>query len=82
MRYLGGFRQKVMGSTKAIGLNPPGNNNAHRRFNQNPAFISGTLKWKFFSTALQCSVSDLFTFTRLHCQKAHGEWNGLILCGA
>lgn len=64
MRYLGSFRQKVMGSTKAIGLNPPGNNNAHRRFNQNPAFISGTLKWKkfFYSTPMFC-VRPVYIYT-------------------
>lgn len=47
MRNLGGFRQKVMGSQKAIRLHPLGNNNTQSRFNENPAFIFGTLERNF-----------------------------------
>lgn len=74
MRYLGDFRQKVMGSTKAIGLNPPGSNDARSRFNQNPVFIFGTLKWEFFPTSLQYAVSNLFTSFDTSVTPPESSW--------
>lgn len=65
MRIPGSFARKVTGSAKAIEFNPPGNNNAHSRFNPNPAFIflwpptrRIFLLFFFFSTSTQYAVSN------------------------
>lgn len=62
MRIPGSFARKVTGSAKAIEFNPPGNNNAHSRFNPNPPFIFCDPQQEgfFFSfkTSIQYAMSN------------------------
>lgn len=58
---------KVMGSQKAIRLNPRGNNNTQSSFNENPAFIFGTLKQSlFFYIGPICCVKPMYIIWRMH----------------